>query len=601
MNLSRYTIRTKLLSCLGLFAVAFLALVATLNITAHANGTAYQTLLVDRVQPLRDLKTVADAYAVSIVDAAHKARNGNFTMEEAAQAVAEGKQLIAQRWGAYRETSITGREEELARTAEARMDKADAEVEVLQDILRRGDRDALDQFVVQRLYPAIDPISETMSLLVEEQITIAEQVTGDASASNSLAGTIAILIGLAVLAVWVFALNVSRKSIIQPIASLADTMEALAARKDASIPYTEQSDEIGRMARSCDVFRKAAVDRALAEEENARTQQHVTSALRSAIAAISAGDLTQDLKEDFPAEYEEVRHDFNEALTNLRALIGTVMASAATIRTGSDEIAHASEDLARRTEANAASLEETSAAIAQMDERLGASAKAAGRTVERADGAIATVSGGRTIADEAVLAMTRVSESAKGIDDVIEGLDKIAFQTRVLAMNAAVEAGRAGEAGRGFAVVADLVSALAIRAEEEAGRARDQLTATQAEVGTAVERVQKVDAALADIASDVGEVHALLGQMAADNQAQATAITQISAAVGSMDRSTQQNAAMVEETSAAARNLSGEVEALSDHASQFKVGDADRFGNAKGIRLAPVSSAKPALVGRSAA
>ncbi|WP_252407709.1 methyl-accepting chemotaxis protein, partial [Escherichia coli] len=90
---------------------------------------------------------------------------------------------------------------------------------------------------------------------------------------------------------------------------------------------------------------------------------------------------------------------------------------------------------------------------------LKTTAEAAGRTVARADDAIATVAGGRGIADEAVQAMTRVSDSAKGIDGVIEGLDKIAFQTRVLAMNAAVEAGRAGEAGRGFAVVADLVSA----------------------------------------------------------------------------------------------------------------------------------------------
>ncbi|MHA6721371.1 methyl-accepting chemotaxis protein, partial [Sphingomonas sp. RS6] len=78
----------------------------------------------------------------------------------------------------------------------------------------------------------------------------------------------------------------------------------------------------------------------------------------------------------------------------------------------------------------------------QMDQRLRATAMAASGTVSRADGAISTVSGGRAIADEAVQAMTRVADSAKGIDSVIEGLDKIAFQTRVLAMNAAVEAGR---------------------------------------------------------------------------------------------------------------------------------------------------------------
>ncbi|MCC2981341.1 methyl-accepting chemotaxis protein [Sphingomonas sp. IC4-52] len=180
------------------------------------------------------------------------------------------------------------------------------------------------------------------------------------------------------------------------------------------------------------------------------------------------------------------------------------------------------------------------------------------------------------MADQAVQAMGRVSESAKGIDSVIEGLDKIAFQTRVLAMNAAVEAGRAGDAGRGFAVVADLVSALAMRAEEEAKRARDQLTVTQSDIVCAVEMVQKVDGALADISGDVGQVHELLATMAADNQAQSSAITQISAAVGTMDQSTQQNAAMVEETSAAARNLTSEVQALSEQAARFKVDDRAR-------------------------
>ncbi|MBL7372865.1 chemotaxis protein, partial [Escherichia coli] len=93
-----------------------------------------------------------------------------------------------------------------------------------------------------------------------------------------------------------------------------------------------------------------------------------------------------------------------------------------------------------------------------------------------------------------------------------------------------------GEAGRGFAVVADLVSALAMRAEEEAGRARDQLTATQTDIVAAVEMVEKVDGALANIAEDVSGVHTLLNQMAEDNQAQSTAIGEISTAIGVMDQ-----------------------------------------------------------------
>ncbi|MCD2325109.1 methyl-accepting chemotaxis protein, partial [Sphingomonas sp. IC-56] len=362
-----------------------------------------------------------------------------------------------------------------------------------------------------------------------------------------------------------------RTAICDPYVTTVVRMEGLAAGDLTSpILFTEYQDCVGRLSRGMVTFRDAAVAQSRSGEE----QAEVVRILGESLSRLTNGDLTADVTADVPPAYAELKANFNEALASLRTLIGSVAESATAIRTGSGEIAQASEDLARRTEANAASLEQTSAAVTQMDGRLKATAEAASRTVARADGAIATVEGGRAVADEAVQAMARVADGAKGIDSVIEGLDKIAFQTRVLAMNAAVEAGRAGEAGRGFAVVADLVSALAMRSEEEAARARDQLTATQTDIVSAVEMVQKVDGALANISGDVAEVHSLLGQMAADNQAQSTAISEISVAIGTMDRSTQQNAAMVEQTSAAARNLTSEVETLADSAAKFEIGQA---------------------------
>ena len=419
--------------------------------------------------------------------------------------------------------------------------------------------------------------------------------TNDAAGNAFAAKAFTFLVTLSMLgmgmlfAIW----KLLGKTVSKPMSELSNATTALAAGGKASVPHQDRLDELGDVAKAVEMFRVAAVERAESDAKSAAEQQIVTTSLSESLQALKNGDLTVDIQATFPTAYGELKVNFNEALASLRELIASVIESAATIQTGSGEIAQASEDLARRTEANAASLEETSAAITQIDDRLGASAKAAAKTVQRADGAISTVNTGRTVADEAVQAMTRVSDSAKGIDDVIEGLDKIAFQTRVLAMNAAVEAGRAGEAGRGFAVVADLVSALAMRAEEEAGRAREQLTATQADVSVAVEMVQKVDGALNDIAGDVTEVHTLLGNMAADNQAQSTAITQISVAIGSMDQSTQQNAAMVEQTSAAARNLSHEVSSLTDRASRFEVGKVAFHNAPRAPVLAAPARPKP--------
>ena len=327
--------------------------------------------------------------------------------------------------------------------------------------------------------------------------------------------------------------------------------------------------------------RLAVQEQAAAERSReAERLEAMIAELGGGLTALARGNLAHPLNGNFPPPYARIQQEYESTRTALSSLIRAVASSVAAIDGGSAEIARASEDLARRTEGNAASIEETSAAITQIDGRIRATADAAGRTVARADQAITSVSGGRTVADEAVQAMGRVSESAKGIDNVIAGLDKIAFQTRVLAMNAAVEAGRAGEAGRGFAVVADLVSALAMRAEEEAKRARDQLSVTQSEIVSAVDAVQKVDGAFEDISGNVGEVHQLLAAMETDNRAQSSAIGQISAAVGSMDRVTQQNAAMVEETSAAARNLSGEVSLLAERASGFQFGDGEPAGMA---------------------
>lgn len=335
---------------------------------------------------------------------------------------------------------------------------------------------------------------------------------------------------------------------------------------------------------------------AVAAQERQQQQDElgaIITEVSAGLGALAEGDLTQSLNGKLPASYAALELAFDTSLHQLRSLMLAINESADVIRGGSSEIAEASEDLAKRTQANAAALEQTTAAVAQIDRRFTETANASGRTVARVNAAVSTVEAGRATAGETVDAMNRVHESAKGIDSVIEGLDKIAFQTRVLAMNAAVEAGRAGEAGRGFAVVADLVSALAMRAEQEAGRARDQLTSTQLEVESAVDMVKRVDDAFRGIAGDVDEVRSQLTEMASANRSQAAAVNEISTALVSMDRATQQNAAMVEQTSAAARNLNSEVSSLKERASRFQTGSGSHQATPKRPKRPGSASSTP--------
>ena len=440
----------------------------------------------------------------------------------------------------------------------------------------RNDNDAARKLLMEA--DRLDAqFSDELSAVITERANASTALTKTLSQDAAATQRSMVLIGLVSVVVALGAsILVTRRTIAGPLSTMESGMRQLAAGDNTiAVTAVDRQDEVGAMARALVVLRDNAQEQARAEAVKKQAdadQAMVIDSVSSHLEMMAKGDLTRPIERDFPAGYAALKTHYNAALDSLRDLISAVSESARSIRNGSNEIEQASDDLARRTESSAASLEETSAAVTQINERLRTGADKAHSTVQRADQAIATVGTGRDTAGQAVQAMHRVSDSAKGIDSVIEGLDKIAFQTRVLAMNAAVEAGRAGESGRGFAVVADLVGQLAMRSEEEAKRAREQLTATQNDVVLAVDAVHKVDHALVAISDDVGVVHELLAAMSIDNSAQASAIQQIATAIQSMDEGTQQNAAMVEEASAAARNLNGEVGVLTQKAAVFTVG-----------------------------
>jgi methyl-accepting chemotaxis protein len=383
------------------------------------------------------------------------------------------------------------------------------------------------------------------------------------------------------------------------------------------IPGMNRTDEIGEMANAVVAFRDASRDRKRLEDEASisyqkneqrlreleasheratKDQVHVLHEMETGLERLSAGDLTFQIKQAFAPEYEKLRANFNSAMSQLQKTMKTVTGRAHGLRSGSQEITQASDDLSRRTEQQAAGLEETAAALDQIT-----------ATVKKtADGAIAArkvvatakddAEKSSAVVSDAVGAMTRIEDSSRQIGQIIGVIDEIAFQTNLLALNAGVEAARAGDAGRGFAVVASEVRGLAQRSAEAAKEIKTLISTSTEQVAQGVDLVGQTGLALIRIAEQVAQINGVVSEIAASAQEQAAGLHEVNTAVNQMDQVTQQNAAMVEQATAAAHSLREEADALSELIAQFQVGDTGQVAVAPSRNPNPVHAVQKKIV-----
>jgi methyl-accepting chemotaxis protein len=435
-----------------------------------------------------------------------------------------------------------------------------------------------------------------------------------AEAAAAMSATIAmsLITLLAVAGLAFMTVMTTRKS----IGDIAGATEKL-SKGDNTIDLEKMTrgDELGAIVRSLKVFRDNQIhlEQMRAEQEKnaamtaeerrakeeataaaARENALVVSSLAEALEHLAKGDLTFRVQADFPGDYRKLKDDFNAAITQLQETIKVIAASTDGLRTGADEIAHASDDLSRRTEQQAASLEETAAALDELTatvRRTASGAKQASEVVSSTRGE-ATHSG--QVVHEAVSAMGAIEDSSKQINQIIGVIDEIAFQTNLLALNAGVEAARAGDAGRGFAVVAQEVRALAQRSAEAAKEIKTLISSSTQQVSQGVSLVGQTGEALQRIVTKVGEIDALVTEIAASAAEQATGLNEVNTAVNQMDQVTQQNAAMVEQSTAATHSLKGETGELVRLIGRFNVGSGRQQASYERPQMADPAHHAPA-------
>ena len=440
---------------------------------------------------------------------------------------------------------------------------------------------------------AIEPVEEAIGAIDEAAAKSLEQEAA-AQAAALQRVTIGLIAGVALLAALAVAAGlVLSRSIADPVRAMTRVMRQLASGdNDVDVPATDRKDEVGAMAQAVLSFKDGALarirleqeaeasqadaqrQRSQGEAERSRTQAEqaeVVQALALGLSHLSSGDLTYRINTAFSGSYEELRDNFNTAVSNLERTLGQIVDGSGSITSGASEISQAADNMSRRTEAQAATLEETAAALDEITATVRKTADGASAADAVVTDARASAEASTDVVGRAVSAMGQISASSGQIGQIIGVIDEIAFQTNLLALNAGVEAARAGDAGKGFAVVASEVRALAQRSAEAAKEIKSLISASSEQVGQGVELVDQTGKALHQIFEQFSQIAVLVREIAASAREQASALGQVNTAINQMDTTTQQNAAMVEESTAASHTLSRQAGELTRLISNFKV------------------------------
>lgn len=321
--------------------------------------------------------------------------------------------------------------------------------------------------------------------------------------------------------------------------------------------YSGRKDEIGIV---CDALDKTCT--------NLKTY---IGEVDSQLSVMSKGDFTGRTNQEFVGEFVKLQDSMTGIRNSLRESFWKINEITSELVLGAQSVADSSSNLAGAAAKANTLLVEIDENVNGISKELDESADFATHAKSEANEATSLVKTGRLKMDELSNAMKQIEESTKAIEGISNNLEGIAKQTNILALNALVEATRAGDAGRGFGVVADEIRILAAQASEAATNAYEMISRTIESVREGMIIGEETARYLDQVVTQTETIDGSVSRIAESALAQNEKLHRINSRVSEISQSVEVTAAMAQQCAAASTELDDQINSLRDNVNGYRI------------------------------